>query len=86
LLARHGGTILGATYDDVPSDSESFVRKHHLTYPNVIDSGIKLAGAFGTAELPETFVINARGRIVGISRGQVSSPVLTRWIKQALAS
>jgi len=86
LLAPHGGTILGATYQDVPSDSKAFLRKYHLTYPNVVDSGIKLATAFGTADLPETFVIDPRGHIVGISRGQVSGPVLNRWIKQALAS
>lgn len=86
LLAAHGGTILGATYQDVPSDSQDFLRKYHLTFPNVVDSGIKLATAFGTADLPETFVIDPRGRIVGISRGQVSGAVLNRWIKQALAS
>jgi cytochrome c biogenesis protein CcmG, thiol:disulfide interchange protein DsbE len=86
LLRAHGGTILGATYQDVPSDSKAFLRRYHLTFPNVVDSGIKLATAYGTTALPETFVIDRHGRIVGISRGQVSSPVLNRWITQALAS
>ncbi len=62
------------------------LRKYHLTFPNVVDSGIKLATAYGTTALPETFVIDRHGRIVGISRGQVSGPVLNRWITQALAS
>jgi cytochrome c biogenesis protein CcmG/thiol:disulfide interchange protein DsbE len=86
VLAAHGGTILGATYQDVRSDSEDFLRRYHLTYPNVVDSDIKLATAFGTGELPETFVINRRGRVVAISRGQVSEQKLNRWITQALAS
>jgi len=86
VLARHGGTVLGATYQDVPSDSQAFLRRHHLDYPNVIDSDIKLATAFATNELPETFVIDRHGRIVAISRGQVSDAVLNRWITKALAS
>jgi cytochrome c biogenesis protein CcmG, thiol:disulfide interchange protein DsbE len=86
VLARHGGTVLGATYQDVPSDSQSFMRRHHLDYPTVVDSDIKLATAFGTAQLPETFVIDRRGRIVAISRGQVSGTQLNQWITKALAS
>jgi cytochrome c biogenesis protein CcmG, thiol:disulfide interchange protein DsbE len=86
LLVAHGGTVLGATYEDVPGDSQAFLRKYHLTYPNVVDSGIKLATAYGTTALPESFVIDRRGRIVAISRGELTGPILTRWIKQALAS
>ncbi len=86
LLATHGGTVLGATYEDVPSASKEFLAKYHLTYPTVMDSGIKLATAFGTSVLPETFVIDRRGRIVAISRGQVTGPLLNTWIRQALAT
>lgn len=85
-LAAHGGTILGATYEDVPGDSQDFMRKYHLTYPVVRDRGIKLATAFGTSVLPETFVIDRRGRIVAISRGQVTARLLNAWIRQALAT
>ncbi len=86
VLAAHGGTVLGATYQDVPSDSRAFMRKHGLSYPNVVDTDIKLATAYGTVALPETFVIDRRGRVVAISRGQVSDSMLNRWITKALAS
>jgi cytochrome c biogenesis protein CcmG/thiol:disulfide interchange protein DsbE len=86
MLASHGGTVLGATYQDVPSDSAAFLRKHHLTYPNVVDSDIKLATAYGTRALPETFVIDRSGRIVAMSRGALRAGQLDRWIQQALAA
>src|SRR2546423_15654054 len=37
------GTVLGATYNDVPGDSLDFERKEHTTYPSVRDVGLNLA-------------------------------------------
>ncbi len=86
LAKRGDGTVLGATYNDVASDSRGFIRTHHLTYPNVRDVGTDLARAYGTVALPETFVINARGKIVGMSRGQLNDRFLTEAIAKARAS
>ena len=36
-LARHGATVLGVTYQDTAPDSEGFVRRYHLTYPELRD-------------------------------------------------
>ena len=83
-LQRANGTVLGVTYKDYASDSRSFVARNKLTFPSLRDDQLKLAPKFGTIKLPETFVINRRGRIVAISRGQISEKFLTGAIDRAL--
>jgi cytochrome c biogenesis protein CcmG/thiol:disulfide interchange protein DsbE len=80
------GTVLGATYNDIPGDSLGFERKQHLTYPSGRDVGLKLAQDYNTHALPETFVIDRAGRVVAISRGQVSEGFLRSAVQKALAS
>jgi len=85
-LRRDGrGTVLGVTYQDSTPDSLDFVEKHRIDYPNVRDVGTKLADDYGTTKLPETFVIDARGRIVDLNRGQISAARLDRALTMALA-
>ena len=80
------GTVLGATYQDVPGDSTDFERKYHVTYPSVRDVGLKLAQDYKTHALPETFVIDRTGKIVAISRGQVSERFLANAVQKAMRS
>ncbi len=82
-LESHGGTVLGITYEDATSDSLGFARRYHLTYPNLRDVTGSFAHSYGTDQLPESFVINRAGHIVGISRGEVTEPFLERAIKLA---
>jgi cytochrome c biogenesis protein CcmG/thiol:disulfide interchange protein DsbE len=77
------GTVLGATYDDAVSDSLAFERDHKITYPSVRDVGTSLAQEYGTRALPETFVLDRRGRIVSVSRGQLNGAFLNKAIAQA---
>jgi len=74
------GTVLGVTRDDATPDSLKFVRDHAITYPSVRDVDTKLARRYASNKLPETFVIDARGQIVAVSRGQVDQ----RWMDEAL--
>lgn len=78
LLALHGATVLGVTYKDAAADSESFVRRYRLSYPNLRDISGEFAHAFGTDALPESFVIDRAGRIVAISRGEAGEQFLQR--------
>ena len=80
------GTVLGATYNDIPGDSIGFERKEHLTYPSGRDVGLKLAQSYNTHALPETFVIDRAGKVVAISRGQVSEKFLRDAVQRALTS
>jgi cytochrome c biogenesis protein CcmG/thiol:disulfide interchange protein DsbE len=76
-------TVLGVTYKDYAADSRRFERKHGLTYPSLDDGQLKLAPKYGTTALPETFVIDRRGRIVAVSRGVVSQAFLDHALQEA---
>ena len=80
------GTVLGVTYKDYASDSRTFMRRHGLTYPSLRDDQLELAPKYGTTALPETFVLDRRGRIVALSRGQVTRAFLDRYVAEALRS
>jgi cytochrome c biogenesis protein CcmG, thiol:disulfide interchange protein DsbE len=80
-LARHNATVLGVTFQDASPDSEGFVSRYHLTYPNVRDTTGDFAHSYGTRQVPESFVINRQGRIVAISRGQIEQS----FVNEALA-
>jgi len=86
LTANHSGTVLGATYEDTTGDSQSFERDRHITYPSVRDVGTTLATKYGTNKLPETFVIDRQGKIVAISRGQISQAFLDNALNKAGAT
>jgi cytochrome c biogenesis protein CcmG, thiol:disulfide interchange protein DsbE len=81
LLKRHDATVLGVTYLDASPDSLSFVREHHLSYPSLRDNSGKFAHAYGTNQLPESFVVNRAGDVVAVSRGEIEEP----FMKNALA-
>ncbi len=81
-LSRHGGTVLGVTYQDTSTDSQRFVREYHVAYPNLRDpNGELVHDGFGTDQLPESFLINRRGRLVDIERG----PIGNSFVKRAVA-
>jgi cytochrome c biogenesis protein CcmG/thiol:disulfide interchange protein DsbE len=79
-LARHNATILGVTYLDNTSDSEQFVRQQHINYPVVRDVSGSFVRSFGSTGVPETFVIDRRGRVAALRRFQLDS----KWIQQTL--
>jgi cytochrome c biogenesis protein CcmG, thiol:disulfide interchange protein DsbE len=85
LTAAHAGTVLGATYNDAAEDSTAFEREFKVSYPSLRDVGTDLADEYGTRALPETFVLDRDGKVVAISRGQVTQKFLDNAIVQARA-
>ncbi|HEV3318756.1 MAG TPA: TlpA disulfide reductase family protein [Solirubrobacteraceae bacterium] len=85
-LRQHDGTVLGVTYLDASTDSQTFVREHRITYPNLRDTTGEFAHAYGTDQLPESFVIDRDGGIVAISRGEIDQAFLSSAIKLAESS
>jgi cytochrome c biogenesis protein CcmG/thiol:disulfide interchange protein DsbE len=83
LLMHHGGTVLGVTFQDSSPDSREFVKRYRLTYPNLRDPTDELAQAYGTSQIPETFVIDPYGHIVAISRGEIDEAFLNRAVALA---
>lgn len=85
VLASHGGTIVGVTYLDNSSDSQTFVRQEHITYPVLRDVNGNFVRSFGTTGVPETFVIDRRGRVVAVRRYQLVGNWLSQAVSRALA-
>jgi cytochrome c biogenesis protein CcmG/thiol:disulfide interchange protein DsbE len=83
LTTAHSGTVLGATFNDATDDSTAFEREFKVSYLSLRDVGTDLAHGFGTRNLPETFVLDRQGRVVAISRGQVSQKFLDTALAEA---
>jgi cytochrome c biogenesis protein CcmG/thiol:disulfide interchange protein DsbE len=82
-LERAGkGTVLGATWNDSITDAKAFEAKNDITYPSVRDVDTTLYEAFGGTGIPETFVIDPEGKVVAVSRGQVSAQFLDDALKK----
>jgi cytochrome c biogenesis protein CcmG/thiol:disulfide interchange protein DsbE len=66
------GTLVGVAWNDSVEDSREFVREHAVRFPIVRDVDGSLAGDYGVKGMPETFVIDPRGRIVALQRSQLT--------------
>lgn len=82
-LRQHNGTVLGVTYLDASTDSRTFVREHRITYPNLRDTSGEFAHAYGTDQLPESFVIDRNGGVIAVSRGEIGRAFVNNAIKLA---
>jgi cytochrome c biogenesis protein CcmG/thiol:disulfide interchange protein DsbE len=85
-LARHNATVLGVTYLDASPDSVSFVKRYHLTYPNVRDTDGSFAHSYGTDLLPESFILDRHGDIRALRRGEINQAFLDRAVSLAQSS
>ena len=80
---RHTGlVVVGIDPEDFKSDARRFIAQHHVTYPNVRDSGENVATRYGIGGTPETFLIDRQGRVRQILIG----PINEAGNRQALAA
>ena len=63
--------MLGVDVQDISGDARDFVDEFGLTYPMLRDGPGDIRDDFGILGLPETFVIDRRGRIAAVVRGPV---------------
>lgn len=75
-LHREYGTrvvFLTVNSEDEPDNARAFLRKYEATFPVVRTGSGKVKSSFGTQQMPETFVIDADGRL-GLKpfRGQLT--------------
>ena len=84
MLARHGGTVLGVTYQDDPSNDITYMRQYHLTFPVIRDVSGNFAHAFGVSGVPESFVVNRAGKIQALRRFQLTDGWVNRILPKIL--
>ncbi|MDP1848038.1 MAG: TlpA disulfide reductase family protein [Solirubrobacteraceae bacterium] len=85
LTTSGAGTVLGVTYNDSAPASLKFAGQTGMSFPSVRDVGTKLAERYGTNRIPETFVIDRRGRVVDVFRGQIDQAFIDRALAKAQA-
>jgi len=82
-VRKQGVVMLGLNMQDLTGDAREFIDEFNVTYPNVRDQSDDIAIEWGVAALPETFFIDARGRVVGHVIGAVSDAQLRGGIAAA---
>jgi cytochrome c biogenesis protein CcmG/thiol:disulfide interchange protein DsbE len=60
-----GLVLVGIDYNDFDGDARSFARKVGWSYPLVRDRSGKVLARYGGTGVPETYVVDRRGRLVG---------------------
>jgi cytochrome c biogenesis protein CcmG, thiol:disulfide interchange protein DsbE len=79
--------FVGVDVKDFRGDAREFLERHGVTYPNVHDGKGSTIGRYGVTGYPETYFIDARGRV----RYRIAGPVkdaqeVDDGIRRALAS
>jgi cytochrome c biogenesis protein CcmG/thiol:disulfide interchange protein DsbE len=78
--------FVGMNVKDFRGDARSFVRRFGVTYPNVYDGKGSTVGRYGVTGFPETYFIDAKGRVVYRIAGPVAdAEELDGGIRRALA-
>jgi cytochrome c biogenesis protein CcmG, thiol:disulfide interchange protein DsbE len=62
-ISSRGGVVLGVSIDEDPDAYQQFLAEHHVSFPTFRDPSQKIAGEYGTAMWPETYIIGTDGRI-----------------------
>jgi cytochrome c biogenesis protein CcmG/thiol:disulfide interchange protein DsbE len=80
-----GVVVVGVDSEDFSGDARSFMRKYQITYPVVREQGRDLYGPYGVTGVPETRVIDRRGKYAGAQfYGATTAADLRESIRTAL--
>lgn len=84
---RHAGEVvfLGVDVQDFEGDALSFLARYKTNYVSVRDGGSSTYANYGLTGLPETYYLDAHGRIVDHAVGEISPEELEAGIADAIA-
>ena len=66
-----GVAFVGIDVQDFRGDARAFVERYGITYPNVYDGKGSTVGRYGVTGFPETYFVDAQGRV----RYRIAGPV-----------
>lgn len=69
--SRQGVKFVGVSFQDNSSNAAQFIRKYGIDWIDLQDPGTRTAINYGVSGVPETFLIDAQGRVVLKSTGPV---------------
>jgi peroxiredoxin len=70
--------LVGAAYQENEKDVRAAVESYGLTYPIGLDTNDRIASTYGITGVPETFIIDAEGRIAYVHIGPITVDQLTQ--------
>jgi cytochrome c biogenesis protein CcmG, thiol:disulfide interchange protein DsbE len=83
---NRGVMFVGVNTTDFTGDAQRFLRRYHVTYPNVRDANGRVLAKYGGLPIPWTYFVARDGRIVGYVRGEVTDEALEDGLQEALAT
>jgi cytochrome c biogenesis protein CcmG, thiol:disulfide interchange protein DsbE len=83
-IAGRAATVLGVNYKDLSEDALRLVHRFGVSFPSLRDRDGEYADDFAVRGIPETFVVDRRGRIAAVRRGPVNERWLTRTVRPLL--
>jgi cytochrome c biogenesis protein CcmG, thiol:disulfide interchange protein DsbE len=69
-------TVVGINVQDNRDDALAFLGEHQATYPQLRSVGDERSAAFGSTGVPESFLVDPRGRLALIWRQPVDDRIL----------
>jgi cytochrome c biogenesis protein CcmG/thiol:disulfide interchange protein DsbE len=78
--------VLGVDVNDFAGDARRFARKYRMHYPLVHDNHNVTSPIYGLTGLPETFLIDRRGRVIAHIVGQSTKADFRNGVEEALRS
>lgn len=79
-------TVLGIAIQDQESELERFIDRFGLTFPQAFDAEGRIGIDFGILGVPETFVLDAHGRVFRRFIGAVDAQQLDQAVRESLAA
>jgi cytochrome c biogenesis protein CcmG, thiol:disulfide interchange protein DsbE len=69
-------TVLGINVEDNSEDALAFLESYRTTYPQLRSIGDERSDAFGATGVPESFLVDPRGRVALVAPGAVDDEAL----------
>ena len=83
--ANRPAQFVGVLYNDRPAAGVRWIAEMGgQSYPSVMDDGARTAIDYGLYGVPETFIVDTKGRIAYKHLGPISEAVLRQWIDSLL--
>jgi len=78
--------VVGVATEDIRSDARSFAKQEHANWPNGFDVDRGVAKSYGVYGKPQTFFIDADGRIAAHDKVQLDDTLLAEGLAAAHAT
>ena len=78
--------VLGVNMKETPDRIKTYIARHRLTFPHLLDSDAKVASMFAVPGAPTTLFIDRAGQVVGGGVGyrDWASPTVHRLVEALL--